>query len=185
MPISMLPINNNKTKVIMINHSQQLVDKHPLLNCTNCGTPSPTTQQSGMFIDDGISINTLSLGHYGGFTDCIPDSTRGEVHSFTDYDPSPYTAHLCHDCAVILFNSLPGLAKFARVRGGHGNITGGWCFSGGKLSHIDNGTLVKPCCQYAWTWDKTNPEQGVTYLATPELTWEKAPECPDDCPECL
>jgi hypothetical protein len=173
-----------KTKVIMINHSQQLVDKYPLLNCTNCGTPSPTTQQQGNFIDDGISINTLSLGHYGGFTDCIPDQSRGEVYSIGEYDSNPYLAHLCHDCTVIMFNALPGLAKFAGVHGGHGNITGGWCFSGGELSHIENGTLVPPCCPYAWTWDQTEKSgpynQSTTYLSTPELTWVKKEYEDDD-----
>jgi hypothetical protein len=133
---------------------------HPLINCTNCGTPSPTTQQSGHYIDDGISINVNDLGHYGGFTDNFPGKSE------------PW-AKLCHDCSVILFNALPGLAKFAGVRGGHGNITGGWCFSGGELSHIKNGTLVPPCCQYAWTWDMTNKENPVTYLATPDLSWEE------------
>jgi hypothetical protein len=150
----------------MTNHSQKLVDKHPLLNCTNCGTPSPTTQQSGTFIDDGISINTLSLGHYGGFTDCIPDSNRGEVYSLGEYDSNPYLAHLCHDCTVIMFNALPGLANFAQVRGGHGNL---------NALHVDyiDGTTIKPCCQYAWTWDKTDLKNIITYIATPDLTWEK------------
>jgi len=143
----------------LLNHSAELVARYPLINCTNCGTPSPTTQQNGNFIDDGISINVNHLGHYGGFTDNFP----GKM--------SDYIAHLCHNCCVILFNALPGFAKFARVRGGHGNITGGWSFSGGELSHIENGTLVPPCCQYAWTWDRSN--NSITYVATPELTWEK------------
>lgn len=111
----------------MLNHSAQLVDKYPLINCTNCGTPSPTTQQQGNYIDDGISIDVNLLGHYGGFTDNFPFRETNNL------------AHLCHDCSVILFNALPGFAKFAEVHGGHGNITGGWCFSGGELSHVENG----------------------------------------------
>ena len=162
-----------KTKVTMINHSQELVDRYPLLNCTNCGTPSPTTQQDGKYIDDGISINVNDLGHYGGFTDNFP----GKMDD--------YIAHLCHDCCVILFNALPGFAEFAQVRGGHGNITGGACYTGGELSHIKNGTLIKPCCQYAWCWDATDKNNVISYRATPELTWEPLPECPEDCDECI
>jgi len=147
----------------MLNHSAQLVDKYPRISCTNCGTPSPTSQQQGNYIDDGISIDVNHLGHYGGFTDNFPGKEDG-------------LAHLCHDCCVILFNALPGFAIFAAVRGGHGNNTGGWCFSGGELSHIQNGTEVPPCCPYAWTWDRTDNPTGhnsATYLATPELSWEK------------
>lgn len=165
MLINTLVTKINKTKVTMINHSQELVDKYPLLNCTNCGTPSPTTQQSGKFIDDGISINVNDLGHYGGFTDNFPGKMG-----------NPY-AHLCHDCCVILFNALPGFAKFAEVHGGHGNITGGACYSGGELAHIENGTLITPCCPYAWTWDRTKRSGPYNnydvYRSTPELTWEK------------
>lgn len=145
----------------MLNHSATLVEKHPLINCTNCGLPSPTTQQTGNYIDDGISINVNSLGHYGGFTDNFPGKDTN------------YLAHLCHDCCVILFNALPGLANFAQVQGGHGNITGGWCYSGGELNHILNGSQIPPCCQYSWTWDRTDPHNIVTYRATPNLTWEK------------
>ena len=148
----------------MLNHSAELISKYPFINCTNCGTPSPTTQQQGNYIDDGLGIDVNSLGHYGGFTDNFP----GKEDSL---------AHLCHDCCVILFNALPGFANFAGVRGGHGNITGGWCFSGGELSHVENGTLVKPCCPYSWTWDRTDKSgpynQSATYIATPEFTWEK------------
>lgn len=144
----------------MLNHSSAIADKYPRINCTNCNTPSPTSQQFGKHIDDGMSFDTNEFGHYGGFTDNFP------------YKEENYMAYLCHDCCVILFNALPGLAKFAGVRGGHGNITGGWCFSGGELSNVVNGSLVKPCCQYAWTCDRTDPDNTVTYLATPELTWE-------------
>ena len=133
---------------------------YPLINCTNCGTPSPTSQQEGGYIDDGLSIDINSLGHYGGFTDNFPPK-----------DDS--LAHLCHDCCVILFNALPGFAKFAQVDGGHGNLTGGWCFSGGETSEVVNGTDIPPCCPYSWTWDKTDPKNIITYIATPQLTWEK------------
>ena len=152
----------------MLNHSVDLVDRYPRVTCTNCGVASPTSQQLGEFIDDGISIDVDSLGHYGGFFDHFPRELDNPI------------AHLCHDCCVILFNSLPGLAKFARVRGGHGNTTGGWCFTGGELSHIENGTEVPPCCQYAWTWDRTDRSgeygNSKVYFATPELTWEAAEE---------
>lgn len=147
----------------------------PLKPCTNCKVEWPTSQQQGNYIDDGISINTLDLGHYGGFTDCIPDPSKGEVYSISEYDPKPYMAHLCHDCCVILFNALPGLAEFAEVRGGHGNLTNGWSFGG---SDKEPGSSIPPCCPYAWTWDKgeptdENPYGHITYKATPDLTWER------------
>lgn len=144
----------------MLNHSESLINLYPKITCTNCGVESPTSQQQGLFIDNGISIDVNTLGHYGGFTDNFPGISGNSL------------AHLCHDCSVILFNSLPGLAKFAQVFGSHGNITGGWCFSGGELSHIKNGTLVPPCCPYAWTWDSTQDSGILIYISTPNLTWE-------------
>jgi hypothetical protein len=154
-----------RTLKTMINHSPELVNTFSKINCTNCGIPSPTSQQPDSYIDNGISIDVNTLGHYGGFTDNFPGISGNSL------------AHLCHDCSVIMFNSLPGLAKFAQVSGSHGNITGGWSFSGGELSHIENGTEVPPCCPYAWTWDRTDKsgpyDQSTVYISTPELTWEK------------
>ena len=151
----------------MLNHSVDLVDRYPRVTCTNCGVASPASQQLGKFIDDGVSFRVDDFGHYGGFFDNFPRSLERDS-----------LAHLCHDCCVILFNALPGLAQFAGVRGGHPNITGGWCFSGGELSHIENGTEVPPCCPYAWTWDRSSRDEmnnSAAYLATPELTWELRP----------
>lgn len=132
-----------------------LTDKYPLINCTNCGTPNPTTQQQGNYIDEGIDIDVNTIGYYGGFTDNFPPKEDS-------------LAHLCHDCCVILFNALPGFAKFAGVYHGHGNL------NALGVDYVD-GTTIKPCCQYAWTWDKTDLQNIITYLATPELTWVKHP----------
>lgn len=139
----------------MTDQYQKLVDKYPLIKCTNCDTPSPTTQQQGNYIDEGLAIDVNSLGHYGGFTDNFPFKEDS-------------LAHLCHDCCVILFNALPGFAKFADVYHGHGNL------NSLGIDHVD-GRIFKPCCQYAWTWDKTDLNNIITYLATPELTWVKHP----------
>lgn len=141
----------------MINHSQQLIDTYPLINCTNCGTPNETTQQQGNFIDDGLDIDINTLGYYGGFTDDFPPK-EGNT-----------TAHLCHDCCVILFNALPGFAAFAGVAGGHGNL------NSHEIDYVD-GTTIKPCCPYAFTLDKTNPGNIVAYVATPDLSWKKLPD---------
>lgn len=138
------------------------------LTCTNCKVDAPATQQNGNYIDDGISINVNDLGHYGGFTDNFP----GKMED--------YIAHLCHDCCVILFNALPGFAHFAQVRGGHANTTGRASYSGGSLSHISNGTLINPCCQYAWCWDATDKNNIISYIATSDLTWELVPEPTED-----
>jgi hypothetical protein len=134
-----------------------MTEQYPQINCTNCGTPNPTSQQQGNFIDDGLAINVNDLGHYGGFTDNFPPKQG---------DP---LAHLCHNCCVILFNALPGFAKFAGVYHGHGNLNALY------VDYVD-GRTIQPCCQYAWTWDKTDLKNIITYLATPELTWVKHPE---------
>lgn len=133
---------------------------YPLINCTNCGTPSPTTQQQGKYIDDGLDFSVNDIGYYGGFTDNFPPKYSYDL------------AHLCHDCCVILFNALPGFAKFVQVHGGHGNLN--------NDSDYTNGTLIEPCCQYAWTWDKTDKNNIIVYRATPELTWELMPESHED-----
>ena len=139
--------------LISYKESVKIMDKYPLINCINCNTPSHTSQQQGNYIDDGLAINVNDLGHYGGFTDNFPPKQSQPL------------AHLCHDCCVILFNALPGFAKFAGVHHGHGNI---------NALHIDyvNGTTIKPCCQYAWTWDKNDLKNIITYVSTPQLTWE-------------
>lgn len=122
------------------------------LTCTNCRVDAPATQQEGNYIDNGISINVNDLGHYGGFTDNFP----GKMND--------YIAHLCHNCCVILFNALPGFAEFAQVKGGHYNTT-----SINSHSLVKDGTLINPCCAYAWTTDKV---KNHTYISTPELTWQ-------------
>jgi hypothetical protein len=123
------------------------------INCTNCGLPNPTTQQQGNFIDEGIDIDVNTIGYYGGFSDNFPPKEDS-------------LAHLCHNCCVLLFNALPGFAKFAGVHAGHGNI------NAHSLDYVD-GKSIPPCCPYAWTWDKTDPNNIVTYVSTSELTWVK------------
>lgn len=130
--------------------------------CTNCNIPQPAISQDGHFIDDGISMNTMTLGHYGGFTDCLPSPDQQDVW-----------AHLCHDCAKLLFDTLPGLARFARIHGGHSNIS--W-----NSSETPDGTTMAPCCQYAWTWDMTDPKNIIDYWATPDLQWTSSPKSHQD-----
>lgn len=88
-------------------------------------------QQFGNYIDDGWSIDFLSLGHYGGFTDCIPDPDKTDTE---------YLMHFCHDCCLKM------VATFPNAFGKHlGNLG------------CHPGDLEKPsCCEYAWTWDKNN-----------------------------
>ena len=125
--------------------------------CTNCGINKTTSPDFGDFIDDGWSFNYLTLGHYGGFTDCIPDMNV----EYNDYD---YIVHLCHDCCVRMLEALPGLAKLIGP-GGHSN--------GFDSSSTDDGTEIPPCCNHAWTWKK---EDGwwKTYLVNENGDWEKA-----------
>jgi hypothetical protein len=132
--------------------------------CTNCGIDKTTSPDFGDFIDDGWSFDYLAFGHYGGFTDCIPDPDEGEVNSLAEYDPSPYMAHLCHDCCVRMLEALPGLAKLIGP-GGHSN--------GFDSSTTDDGTETPPCCNHAWTWKKEDGK-WKTYLVNENGDWEKA-----------
>lgn len=120
--------------------------------CTNCRVEMPASQQFGNYIDNGWSFNYNSLGHYGGFTDCIPD------------DGIDYRVHLCHDCCVRMLEALPGLAKIVGP-GGHSN--------GFDSSASDDGTEIAPCCKHAWTWKKEDGE-WKTYLVNESGAWEKA-----------
>lgn len=99
--------------------------------CSECGQARGAGQQFGNFIDYGWSINFIMLGHYGGFTDCIPDP---------DMTEDDYMIHLCHDCCLKMIEALPN--AFGKHLGDLG---------------CHPGDLEKPsCCQYAWTWDKNN-----------------------------
>lgn len=142
--------------------------------CDLCEETQDSSQQEGQYIDYGWSFNWLSLGHYGGFTDPMPDSTDGNAEKLDDYNAMPYMVHVCHDCCVKLLDTFPALAKIARVNGGHPN----------RNEHDpDNGITVTPCCPYAWTWVRDNSVtdyrmQFTTYFATPELTWVKREQTP-------
>lgn len=135
------------------------------MNCTNCGLEAPTSQQPDKLLDDGWSFNWLALGHYGGFTDCLPERDKNPNHD-------DYIAHLCHDCCVTLLLALPGLAGviFPEGGGGHPNV---------NEHDSEDGTLTPPCCQWAWTWKRRpaadkNGEKYDTYFGTKEGGWRKA-----------
>lgn len=136
-------------------------------SCDLCGSVQEASQQSGNFIDYGWSFNWLSLGHYGGFTDCIPhQSPDGEKES-----TASYMVHMCHDCCVKMLDTFPALAQLSRAYGGHPN----------KNEHdSNNGIATPPCCKYAWTWvklpdkDKYGHHIYITYIATADLGWTKA-----------
>ena len=118
--------------------------------CSECGATHSASQQSGNYLDYGWSFNFLSLGHYGGFTDCIPD---------TDKTEDDYVIHLCHDCCLKMIEALPNSFK-AHL---------------GNLGCHPGDLEKESCCQYAWTWDKANPknsyrgdEHGGWYLVFEE-----------------
>ena len=132
--------------------------------CDNCGIEAPDSQQQGSYIDYGWSLNWLALGHYGGFTDCLPEGDY-------EFDSPRYLAHLCHDCCIKLLNVLPGLAKliFPQEGGGHPNMND---------HDSEDGTLTPPCCQWAWTWKRSpagtpNAGQYETYFGTADGGWKK------------
>lgn len=130
------------------------------LSCTNCGLEAPTTQQQGNFLDNGWSLNWLALGHYGGFTDCVPDS--GD-----EWDAPKYIFHLCHDCCLTMVRALPALAKL--IGAGHPNMNTGNPLSTAHFDGID----LPPCCEHAWTFSTSKNGELDTYFATPDLKWVK------------
>ena len=109
--------------------------------CDNCGVDNPATQQDGNFIDGGLSLDLLNMGHYGGLWDNFPPEDRGGL------------AHLCHDCSLILVRALPNILHFALPgnRGGHPN----------RVHDNDSprGTDVPPCCELAWTWNQIGDDR--------------------------
>lgn len=112
--------------------------------CSECGTHYPSHQQEGRFIDYGWSFNYLTLGHYGGFTDCVPD--RGD-----DWDDEKYIVHLCHDCCLKLIRALPSV--FRKALGDLG---------------CHPGNVGQPaCCEYAWTTDNS----GFHYRGSADGSW--------------
>ena len=114
------------------------------MECSECGALCPTNQQEGNFIDYGWSFNHLALGHYGGFTDCVPDS--GD-----DWDDPKYTVHICHDCCHKLIKALPNI--FRKALGNMG------CHPG----DIRNPS----CCEYAWAFDGS----GFNYRGSADGSW--------------
>ncbi len=118
-------------------------------SCSECGASQPTSQQEGSLIDYGWSFNQLALGHYGGFTDCIPDGND-------EWDDPKYIVHLCHDCCIKMIRALPRV--FEKALGDMG------CHPGDVRN--------KSCCEYAWTMDASgfsyrgNADGGWTLVAT-------------------
>lgn len=101
--------------------------------CDNCGLESPTTQQDGNFIDGGLSVDLLNMGHYGGMWDNFP------------FDGNDRLVHICHDCSVTFLRALPGLAKLVMpIGGGHPNQ---------NEQTTVRGTDTPSCCEFAWTWN--------------------------------
>lgn len=126
--------------------------------CNNCGAEAQATQQDGNFIDGGLSIDLVNMGHYGGMWDNFPaDGREGRVH-------------ICHDCAVLFMRTFPGLAKIALPQGGgHPNNI--------HLPVSEDRDIDNPsCCEFAWTWDTEElDEDGTwqTYFGTVDGSWEK------------
>lgn len=127
-------------------------DPNTKLACTNCGVEAPASQQMGNYIDNGWSLGHRYLGHYGGFSDDFPPEEK-------------QTAHLCHDCCVLMLNALPGLAKFLfpAEYSGHPNA-----------NHSKGGISVPSCCEYCWTWDgKCECGQSIVYYGAPAGAWRR------------
>lgn len=128
------------------------------MNCMNCGAEAPTTQSGSNYIDGGLSLDLLNMGHYGGLWDNFPADGREGL------------AHICHDCAVLFMRTFPGLAKMILPQGGgHPN--------GVHLPPEESDGVNTPsCCEYAWTWDpeeKDEDGQSQTYFGTTDGSWEK------------
>jgi hypothetical protein len=125
--------------------------------CTNCGSAHTATQQQGNFIDGGLSVDLLNMGHYGGMWDNFPAGGREG------------TIHLCHDCALILMRTFPVLAKIVMPNGaGHPNMN--------EIHSDKDGTAVPSCCEFAWTWNNHELDedgQYQVYHGTADGGWVK------------
>lgn len=125
--------------------------------CDNCGMNHLATQQDGNFIDGGLSLDLLNMGHYGGLWDNFPPEDRGGL------------VHLCHDCSLILVRALPAILHFALPggKGGHPNNV--------HRETSDRGTETPPCCELAWTWNQVGESryEVETYYGTAEGEWVK------------
>ena len=131
------------------------------VECGLCGAHNEEVFPNSGVISAGWTLNWLNLGYYGGFTDSIPDD-RGDVVSMVEYDATPYTVNMCHDCCVKLLATFPKLAEIANIRGGHYSLNG-------------DGIHTTPCCQYAWMVDQNAINIGTYYKATESLGWEIQP----------
>jgi hypothetical protein len=131
------------------------------IECGLCGSSNEPVFKNANLIHSGWVLNWLNLGYYAGFTDSIPDD-RGYVASLAEYDETPYTVNMCHDCCVKLLGLFPKLAEIAEARGGHYSLSG-------------EGIKSPPCCPYAWAVEPEGLDGPAFYKATDLLTWERQP----------
>lgn len=126
--------------------------------CDECGGYFPATQQDGHYIDGGLSLDLLNMGHYGGLWDNFPPRGREGL------------VHLCHDCSVNMIRALPNLAK--RVIGGHPN----WVHNSAMEKDSPRGTDTPSCCEFAWTWNTDELDENghyTVYYGTADGGWVK------------
>ena len=127
------------------------------LHCTACGQLTDI-ETCGNGPDNGLHLTGFG-GYYGGFTDCVIDSS--------DDSQSRDNAWFCHDCCVKLFEMFPHLAKAVKIKG--------------KYSHESRHHPCQdqvPCCRYAWkvARDPHDPDEPVDLYAyydpqTRKLEW--------------
>lgn len=121
--------------------------------CSNCDTTAPNDGAS-RHPDWGLSFQARLFGHYSGFYDYYGEG-------------SDEWFFLCHDCSVLMYETMAGLArKIMPMTGGHPNL--GWSYHEEK-----DGTKLPPCCKWCWTWVKIDG-LPITYIVGENGEWVRA-----------
>lgn len=126
--------------------------------CDTCGAQCPASQQSSI-PDGGWTLPIDRFGGYGLFDDNI-DVAFGKTDS--------RWLNMCHDCVVKFLTMFPMV----------GEVVGMGCHP--NNIHLDDwvrtdekdGTLDKPCCQWAWCWKELGDGNYETYYGTANGEWK-------------
>ena len=126
------------------------------MKCSNCALPVPPVFHNEVQPDNGLSFKARQFGHESGFFD------------YYGHDPDEWF-FLCHDCCVLLFTTMTGLAQAIGVKGGHPNM---------NEHDVNSGTLLEPCCPFCWTINVKGDDYEA-FLVGEDGSWVAPPSAPE------